>query len=159
MPRCVAVDVELGEVEILDYVIVEDGGVLVNPMIVDGQIYGGTAQGIGTALYEEMRFDARGQPLASTLADYLLPGATEVPDVRIVHMETPSPYTGFGAEGHRRGRRDRPAGRDRQRDQRRADARSAPSCCDSPVTPRRIVDAIAPGRAGGGAHEARRVRL
>ena len=82
MPRhaaVVAVDPELGEVEILDYVIVEDGGVLVNPMIVDGQVYGGTAQGIGTALYEEMPFDAIGQPLASTLADYLLPGATEVP--------------------------------------------------------------------------------
>ena len=75
MRRCVAVDVDLGEVEILDYVIVEDGGVLVNPMIVDGQVFGGFAQGIGTALYEEMRFDSAGQPLASTLADYLLPGA------------------------------------------------------------------------------------
>ncbi len=76
----VAVDPDLGEVEILDYVIVEDGGVLVNPMIVDGQIFGGLAQGIGTALYEEMPFDAAGQPLATTLADYLLPGPTEVPD-------------------------------------------------------------------------------
>ena len=54
----------------------EDGGVLVNPMIVDGQIYGGLAQGIGTALYEEMPFDTAGQPLATTLADYLLPGPT-----------------------------------------------------------------------------------
>ena len=70
----VAVDPESGGVEILDYVVVEDAGVLVNPMIVDGQIYGGTAQGIGTALYEEMPFDKQGQPLASTLADYLLPG-------------------------------------------------------------------------------------
>jgi carbon-monoxide dehydrogenase large subunit len=95
----VAVDVELGEVEILDYAVVEDGGVLVNPMIVDGQVYGGTAQGIGTALYEEMPFDELGQPLASTLADYLLPGATEVPAVRIDHMETPSPYTEFGQKG------------------------------------------------------------
>ena len=83
-----AVDPEIGDVEILDYVIVEDGGRLVNPMIVDGQIYGGSAQGIGTALYEEMPFDAAGQPLASTLADYLLPGATEVPAPRIDHMET-----------------------------------------------------------------------
>jgi carbon-monoxide dehydrogenase large subunit len=95
----VAVDPELGAVEILDYVIVEDGGVLVNPMIVDGQVYGGTAQGIGTALYEEMPFDGNGQPLASTLADYLLPGANEVPAVRIEHMETPSPYTEFGQKG------------------------------------------------------------
>jgi carbon-monoxide dehydrogenase large subunit len=95
----VAVDLELGAVEILDYVVVEDGGVLVNPMIVDGQVLGGTAQGIGTALYEEMPFDPAGQPLASTLADYLLPGATEVPPIRVLHMTTPSPYTEFGVKG------------------------------------------------------------
>jgi carbon-monoxide dehydrogenase large subunit len=86
-----AVDPLTGVVEILDYAIVEDGGVLVNPMIVDGQIYGGVAQGIGTALYEEMAFDADAQPLASTLADYMLPGACEVPAIDIDHMETPSP--------------------------------------------------------------------
>ncbi|MFC3106411.1 xanthine dehydrogenase family protein molybdopterin-binding subunit [Undibacterium arcticum] len=95
----VAVDPETGDVEILDYVIVEDGGKLVNPMVVDGQIYGGTAQGIGTALYEEMAFDASAQPLASTFADYLLPGPTEVPEPRIIHMETVSPYTEFGVKG------------------------------------------------------------
>jgi carbon-monoxide dehydrogenase large subunit len=95
----VAVDPDLGDVEILDYVIVEDGGVLVNPMIVDGQIYGGLAQGIGTALYEEMPFDRAGQPLNTTLADYLLPGPTEVPMPWLDHMETPSPYTKFGVKG------------------------------------------------------------
>jgi carbon-monoxide dehydrogenase large subunit len=95
----VAVDPEIGAIEIIDYVVVEDGGVLVNPMIVDGQVHGGTAQGIGTALYEEMPYDEQGQPLASTLADYLLPGPTEVPDVRVFHMETPSPYTEFGQKG------------------------------------------------------------
>ena len=95
----VAVDPETGEQELLDYVVVEDGGVLVNPMIVDGQVYGGTAQGIGTAQYEEMPFDAAAQPLASTLADYRLPGAPEIPRVRIEHMETPSPYTRFGQKG------------------------------------------------------------
>jgi carbon-monoxide dehydrogenase large subunit len=94
-----AVDTELGKVEILDYVVVEDGGVLINPMVVDGQVYGGVAQGIGTALYEEMRYSADGQPLASTLADYILPGATEVPAIRIQHMETPAPYTEFGQKG------------------------------------------------------------
>ena len=93
------VDTETGLVMLEDYVIVEDGGTLVNPMIVDGQVLGGTAQGIGTALYEEMPFDAEGQPLAGTLADYLLPGATEVPDIRIDHMETPSPWTRFGQKG------------------------------------------------------------
>jgi aerobic carbon-monoxide dehydrogenase large subunit len=95
----VAVDIECGKVDLLDYVIIEDGGVLINPMIVDGQVCGGTAQGIGTALYEEMRFSDDGQPLASTLADYLLPGATEVPALRIEHIETPSPYTEFGQKG------------------------------------------------------------
>jgi carbon-monoxide dehydrogenase large subunit len=95
----VAVDPEMGDVEILDYVIVEDGGTLVNPMIVDGQIFGGYAQGIGTALYEEMPFDESGQPLASTLSDYMLPGPTEVPAARLDHMETPSPYTHFGVKG------------------------------------------------------------
>jgi carbon-monoxide dehydrogenase large subunit len=95
----VAVDPLLGQTEILDYVIVEDGGVLINPMVVDGQVYGGAAQGIGTALYEAMPYSEDGQPLASTLADYLLPGATEVPAIRIEHMETPSPYTEFGQKG------------------------------------------------------------
>lgn len=95
----VAVDIETGAVEILDYAICEDGGTALNPMIVDGQVYGGTAQGIGTALYEEARFDAHGQPLASTLADYLLPGPTEVPDIRIDHMMTRSPITEFGQKG------------------------------------------------------------
>ena len=95
----VAVDPEIGDVKILDYVVVEDGGKLVNPMVVDGQIVGGLAQGIGTALYEEMPFDAAGQPLASTFADYLLPSSTEVPAPRIEHMETLSPYTEFGVKG------------------------------------------------------------
>ncbi len=95
----VLVDPETGAVDILDYVVVEDGGVLLNPMIVDGQIHGGVAQGIGTALYEEMRFNADGQPLSGTLADYLLPGAADIPGIRVIHMETPSPYTRFGQKG------------------------------------------------------------
>jgi aerobic carbon-monoxide dehydrogenase large subunit len=95
----VAIDPETGAVELLDYVVVEDGGTLINPMIVDGQVLGGLAQGIGTALYEEMPFDAEGQPLACTFADYLLPGASEMPATRIEHMETLSPYTEFGQKG------------------------------------------------------------
>ncbi len=63
----VSVDTEMGDVKILDYALCEDGGVLINPMIVDGQVCGGVAQGIGTALYEEMPFDDHGQPLATTL--------------------------------------------------------------------------------------------
>ena len=95
----VAVDPETGGVEILDYVIVEDCGTLVNPMVVEGQTLGGVAQGIGTALYEEQQYDANGQPNASTLADYLIPGATEIPAIRVFHLETPSPYTEFGIKG------------------------------------------------------------
>ena len=85
--------------DILDYVIVEDCGRRVNPMIVEGQTIGGAAQGIGTALLEEMPYDANGQPLASTLADYMLPSATEIPRFRLHHIETPSPNTEFGIKG------------------------------------------------------------
>src|SRR5258708_32064222 len=65
-------------------------------MVVEGKTLGGAAQGIGSALYEESPFDPNGQPLASTFADYLLPGPTEIPAIRIHHMETPSRYTEFG---------------------------------------------------------------
>ena len=95
----VAVDPELGTVEVLDYVAVDDCGVRVNPMIVDGQILGGIAQGIGTALYEEVPFDDQAQPLATTFGDYSVPAGSEIPLIRLAHMETPSPYTKFGVKG------------------------------------------------------------
>ena len=141
----VAVDTEVGQVELLDYVVVEDGGTLVNPMVVDGQIYGGTAQGIGTALYEEMPYDGEGQPLASTLADYMLPGATEVPDVRILHMATPSPYTEFGQKGLGEGGAIAPpaaivnAINDALQD-------LGVEITETPVSPRRLLAAIAAAR-------------
>ena len=142
----VAVDPELGAVEILDYVVVEDGGTLVNPMIVDGQVLGGTAQGIGTALYEEMPFDRAGQPLASTLADYLLPGATEVPAIRVLHMATPSPYTEFGVKGiGESGAIGPPAAIANAIND--ALAPLGAEVCALPVTPRRIFEAIRNARA------------
>ena len=95
----VAVDPDTGHVEILDYAIVEDCGRVVNPMIVDGQAFGGTAQGIGTGLFEEVPYDAQGQPLVSTLADYHLPGARDIPSMKIDHMESPSPHTEYGIKG------------------------------------------------------------
>lgn len=95
----VEVDIQTGQVKILDYVICEDCGTLVNPMIVEGQTIGGAVQGIGTALFEEVPYDTEGQPLASTYADYLLPGAAEMPAIRIEHTETPSPHTRFGIKG------------------------------------------------------------
>jgi carbon-monoxide dehydrogenase large subunit len=95
----VEIDRSIGSVRILNYVIVEDCGTMVNPMIVEGQSLGGAVQGIGTALLEEMRFDAQGQPLASTLADYMLPSATDIPQIAIHHLETPSPNTEYGIKG------------------------------------------------------------
>ena len=137
-----AVDTELGQVEILDYVIAEDGGTLINPMVVDGQIYGGAAQGIGTALYEEMPYDSAGQPLASTLADYMLPGATEVPSLRILHMETPSPYTAFGQKGIGEGGAIAPPAAivNAIND---ALAELGVELTETPVTPRKVLAAIA----------------
>jgi len=95
----VAVDPQTGGVDLLDYVIVEDCGTMVNPMIVEGQAMGGTTQGIGTALYEESPYDADGQPLAATLADYVMPGAMDAPSFRVYHTEHPSPYTDHGIKG------------------------------------------------------------
>ena len=66
---------------------------MINPMIVEGQVRGGVVQGIGTALYEEIPYDEQGQPLAATLADYLVPCAAELPAIKIVHMHTPTPHT------------------------------------------------------------------
>jgi carbon-monoxide dehydrogenase large subunit len=137
----VAVDPETGGVEILDYVIAEDAGTLINPMIVDGQLCGGAAQGIGTALFEEMPYDDQGQPLAATLAEYLLPGTTDVPNFRLLHMETPSPYTNFGQKGVGEGGAIGPAGAiaNAIND---ALAPLGVEICQVPVTPRRIIEAI-----------------
>ena len=144
----VAVDADSGEVEILDYVVVEDGGVLLDPMIVDGQILGGVAQGIGTALYEEMVFGADAQPLSSTLADYLLPGSAEMPAIRIVHMETPSPYTKFGQKGLGEGGAIAPPAAIINAVNDALKGMGA-ELLVSPVTPRRVVEAIGAGRASG----------
>ncbi|MER2634323.1 MAG: xanthine dehydrogenase family protein molybdopterin-binding subunit [Rhizobiaceae bacterium] len=95
----VSVDENTGLVKILDYVIVHDCGTIVNPLIVEGQIQGGLAQGLGNALLEESPYDEFGQPLASTFLDYLLPGFTEVPNARIGHIESPSPFTRYGIKG------------------------------------------------------------
>ncbi|MDF1748552.1 MAG: xanthine dehydrogenase family protein molybdopterin-binding subunit [Alphaproteobacteria bacterium] len=95
----VAVDPETGIVEILDYAAVDDCGRMVNPMIVEGQVLGGTVQGVGTALFEESPYDQSGQPLASTLQDYTLPGASDLPWIKLGHIETLSPYSAHGIKG------------------------------------------------------------
>lgn len=106
----VAVDAETGQVEIIDYVIVEDCGRVVNPMIVEGQACGGAAQGVGTALFEECPYTDDAQPLASTLMDYLLPGPTELPHFRVAHTETLSPHSAHGIKGVGEGGAIAPAG-------------------------------------------------
>jgi CO/xanthine dehydrogenase Mo-binding subunit len=88
-----------GQVKFLRYVAVHDAGTVVNPKLVDGQIRGGVAQGIGTALYEQYQYDRDGQLLTGSLADYLIPTASEIPDLIIGHIETPSPLTEFGIKG------------------------------------------------------------
>ena len=106
----VAVDPATGSVEVLDYVLFEDCGRRVNPMIVEGQSYGGTAQGIGTALFEESLYDENGQPLTSTFGDYVVPGPAELPSMRIEHAESLSPFTRHGIKGIGEGAAIAPAG-------------------------------------------------
>lgn len=95
----VEVDVDTGHVGLLRYVVVEDCGTIINPRVVDGQIQGGVAQGIGMALYEHAVYDDSGQLLTGTLMDYLVPTAADVPAVEIGHIESPSPYTPHGIKG------------------------------------------------------------
>jgi aerobic carbon-monoxide dehydrogenase large subunit len=95
----VAVDPETGSIELLDFAVAEDCGTMVNPMIVEGQIRGGVVQGIGTALCEEIPYDKTGQPLAATLLDYHLPGAFEIPPIKIGHLHHPATATEYGMKG------------------------------------------------------------
>jgi CO/xanthine dehydrogenase Mo-binding subunit len=95
----IEVDIETGRVSFLSYAAVHDCGTLVNPRSLDGHIVGGTAQGIGTALYEEYVYDEEGQLLTSSYLDYLIPTAMEVPELKIGHHETPSPWTPHGIKG------------------------------------------------------------
>jgi aerobic carbon-monoxide dehydrogenase large subunit len=99
--HAVAVEVEAatGEVRILRYAVVNDCGVILNPTIVEGQIHGGIAQGLGGALLEELVYDDGGQLVTTSLMDYLLPTAGEVPPIHIEHMFTPSPFTPGGMKG------------------------------------------------------------
>jgi aerobic carbon-monoxide dehydrogenase large subunit len=137
----VAVDPGTGKVELLDYVVCHDCGTMVNPMIVEAQVVGGVAQGLGTALYEEIPYDDNGQPLASTFLDYLIPGAPEVPDVRVLHMETPSPHTRFGIKGMGEGGAIAPpaAVLNAVNDALRP---LGADVAETPITPERVLDAI-----------------
>jgi len=95
----VSVERETGRLEILDYVIASDAGRLLNPLIVEGQIHGGAAQGVGGALHEALVYDEQGQPLTQSLLDYAMPTAVQTPLPRIVNLETPSPLNPLGVKG------------------------------------------------------------
>lgn len=104
-PNCaqlalVEVDPDTGKVSVLDFFVVEDCGPVINPMLVEGQIHGGVGQGIGGALFEHSLYDEEtGQPLSTTFLDYLMPGTTDIPEIRLEHLYTPSPWTPGGVKG------------------------------------------------------------
>ena len=95
----VEVDPETYSIKVLNYLVAEDCGKLINPLIVDGQVHGGVAQGIGAALFEEMIYDGQGQLLTASLASYLLPTAAEIPCIDVCHLETKIPKNPGGFRG------------------------------------------------------------
>ncbi|GAC1567295.1 MAG: molybdopterin-dependent oxidoreductase [Ktedonobacteraceae bacterium] len=95
----IQIDPETAEIKVLDYITVHDAGRLLNPRLAHGQILGGLAQGLGSALFEEMVYDEEGQLLNGSFMDYLCPTAGEMPAVKIAHLGTPSPLTPLGAKG------------------------------------------------------------
>ena len=95
----VEVDPMTGGVAILNYTVAHDSGNVINPMIVDGQVQGGVAHGIGNALFEWMKYDDDANPLTTTFQDYLLPASCDVPGVAIEHVETPNPLNPLGVKG------------------------------------------------------------
>jgi aerobic carbon-monoxide dehydrogenase large subunit len=95
----VETDPDTADVRILRYCVVHDCGTLINPMIVEGQIHGGVAQGVGGALYERMEYAPDGQLLNASFMDFLMPYASEVPEVEIDHLVTPSPLNPLGVKG------------------------------------------------------------
>jgi carbon-monoxide dehydrogenase large subunit len=95
----VEVDVETGKTRLLRQIACDDAGRVLNPLLLDGQIHGGVAQGAAQALLEEVRYDEDGNPITSNLADYAFISAAEMPDIEVVHMETPTPVNPLGAKG------------------------------------------------------------
>ena len=93
------VDPETMDVDIIKYVVVHDAGRVINPLIVDGQVHGGVAQGVGNAFYERLVYDDHGQLLSGTFMDYLLPTSLDVPPVEVGHQETLSPLNPLGIKG------------------------------------------------------------
>ena len=95
----VEVDPETGRITVLDYAVASDAGRLINPLIVEGQLHGGVAQGVGGALWEALVYDAQAQPLTQSWLEYAMPTAEQTPPIRIAHVVTPSPLNSLGVKG------------------------------------------------------------
>ena len=95
----VEVDTETGQVKMLRHVACDDAGKVLNPLLLEGQIHGGIAQGAAQALLEEVRYDSDGNPITSNFADYAFISAAELPSFEVIHMETPTPRNPLGAKG------------------------------------------------------------
>jgi carbon-monoxide dehydrogenase large subunit len=95
----VEVDTETGQVKHLRHIACDDAGRVLNPLLLEGQIHGGVAQGTAQALLEEVRYDEDGNPITSNLADYAMISAAELPSFEVIHMETPTPVNPLGAKG------------------------------------------------------------
>jgi CO/xanthine dehydrogenase Mo-binding subunit len=143
----VEVDPETGQVKILRYVAVNDSGTVMNPQLLNGQVVGGIAQGVGAAFLEQYVYTPEGQLASATLMDYLLPTAHDVPEIRVLHHETPSPWTQYGVKGGGEGGR------------MIAPAALASAVEDAlrpfgvavnelPMTPERLLDWVEAGRSG-----------
>jgi len=145
----VEVDIATGHVRILNYSVAHDSGTLINPLIVDGQIQGGVAHGIGNALLEHMIYDVNATPLTVTFADYLLPSAIDVPAVAAVHIETPSPLNPLGVKGAGEGGTI-PAAAAIVAAVENALSPFGVKFTDSPLTPQKIVAALRAGHSSGG---------
>ena len=132
--------------KILRYTVAHDCGRVINPMVVDGQVVGGVAHGVGNALFERMVYDENAQPLSMNFGEYLLPLASDVPNVDIVHLETPTPLNPLGMKGAGEGGTIPAIGAIISAVE-NALVPFDVAISEAPLSPQRIIELIAKGRA------------
>ena len=137
---------DLGAVKVLRYTVAHDCGRVINPMVVDGQVVGGVAHGVGNALFERMVYDENAQPLSMNFGEYLLPLASDVPNVDIVHLETPTPLNPLGMKGAGEGGTIPAIGAIISAVE-NALVPFDVAISEAPLSPQRIIELIAKGRA------------
>jgi carbon-monoxide dehydrogenase large subunit len=141
----VEVDIETGQVKLVNYFVAHDCGRLINPMLVDGQIIGGVVHGIGNALFERMMYDESGQPITMNYGEYLLPTAPEMPPIHVEHVETPSPINPLGLKGAGEGGTI-PATAAIISALENALSHTGVRICEYPVSPQKLLDLIGESR-------------